>query len=220
MEPIFMDRRDGGRHLALVLEHHRFRGPPVILALPRGGLPVAYEVAHTLEAPLDIFTVRKLGLPGQHELAMGAIASGGVRVLNDDLVHRLGISEKAIAAVALAEEKELERRESLYRGDTPRIPIEDRCVVLVDDGLATGSTMRAAVAAIRRMKPNYILVAVPIAAPEACKALAEVVDEVVCARTPEPFFSVGFWYRDFSQVSDREVHHLLDEARSWSKEVA
>jgi len=216
MEPIFMDRRDGGRHLAHALERHPFRGTPIVLALPRGGLPVAYEVAHALGAPLDIFTVRKLGLPGQHELAMGAIASGGVRVLNDDLVQRLRISDKVIAAVTLAEEKELVRRESVYRGDTPRIPVENRCVVLVDDGLATGSTMRAAVAAIKRMKPSYIIVAVPIGAPDTCKALAKEVDEVVCARTPEPFFSVGFWYGDFSQVSDREVHHLLDESRSWS----
>jgi predicted phosphoribosyltransferase len=180
-----------------------------MFGLPRGGIPVACEVANALKAPLDVFVVRKLGLPGHPELAMGAIASGGVRVLNDDLVRRLHVPPSAIDAVARVEQAELERRERAYRGARPPIPIEGRTVILVDDGLATGSTMRAAVLAIRRVLPSHIVVAVPVGARETCRALEEVADEVVCPRMPEPFTAVGLWYENFEPTTDEEVRRLL-----------
>jgi len=215
LSPIFRDRSDAGRRLAERLSDYAGRDDLVVLGLPRGGLPVAYEVAQVLRAPLDVFVVRKLGVPGHEELAMGAIASGGIRVLNEDVVQALGISKKTIERVAAEEGQELERRERIYRGELAPLAIEGRHVILVDDGLATGATMRAAVAAARQKGPSGITVAVPAAATEACHALASEVDRVVCAATPEPFIAIGVWYADFRQVSDAEVRQLLASAEGW-----
>jgi putative phosphoribosyl transferase len=207
----FAHRREAGVELAGRLAH--LRGDDVIvLALPRGGVPVAYEVARHLHAPLDIFLVRKLGLPGHEELAMGAIASGGVRVLNDDVVQWYRIPTPVIDAVAQKEQQELERRERDYRGSRPPLDLRGRVVVLVDDGLATGSTMKAAVQAVRTHQPSRIVVAVPVGSPDTCDAFADIADEVVCARSPAGFSAVGQWYRDFSQTSDAEVGALLHES--------
>lgn len=211
---LFRDRRDAGRKLAQELKEYANRPDVVVLALPRGGVPVAYEVAKALKAPLDIFLVRKLGVPGHEELAMGAIASGGVRVLNDTVVDALNIPERLIDAVAEKEQRELERRERAYRGDRPKPEVRGKTVILVDDGLATGASMRAAVEALRAQDPARIVVAVPTAAPETCEAFEDTVEEVVCAETPQPFFGVGFWYQDFSQTSDEEVRTLLARAQS------
>jgi predicted phosphoribosyltransferase len=209
---LFKDRRDAGRKLAQYLTQYADQPDVIVLGLPRGGVPVAFEVARALNAPLDIFLVRKLGLPGHEELAMGAIASGGLRVLNDDIVGALNIPEAVVVAVARRERAELERRERAYRGDRPPLDVHGKTVILVDDGLATGSSMRAAVAGLRARQPAQIVVAVPTAAPETCEAFENEVDEVVCAVTPQPFFGVGMWYEDFSQTSDEEVRRLLEEA--------
>ena len=206
---LFRDRREAGRLLAEKLAAYANRPDVLVLALPRGGVPVAYEVARGLGAPLDVFVVRKLGVPGYEELAMGAIASGGVRVLNDQLVERLGIGEQAIEAIAARERQELERRERLYRGDRPPPDVRGRTVILVDDGLATGATMHAAIEALRQQNPARIVVAVPTASPEACEEMKEKADDVICAITPEPFHAVGRWYQDFSQTADEEVGILL-----------
>ena len=204
----FRDRRHAGAVLASQVQHLA-GSPSVVLALPRGGVPVGYEVARALGIPLDVFVVRKLGLPGHPELAMGAIASGGVRVMNEDVVALYRPSAAAIEAVTRAELIEIERRERAYRARQQPLPIEGRTVILVDDGLATGSTMRAAVLAIRRLRPARVIVAVPVGARDTCEALREVADEVVCALTPDPFSAVGLWYVDFSQTTDEEVRHLL-----------
>lgn len=209
---IFKDRRDAGQKLATELSAFAGRPDVVVLALPRGGVPVAFEVALALGAPLDIFIVRKLGLPGHEELAIGAIASGGVRVLNNDIVQTLRIPERVIDRVAQRELQELERRERAYRGDRPMPDVRDRTVILIDDGLATGASMRAAVAGLRALHPAQIVVAVPTAAPETCAALEREVDQIVCAMTPEPFYGVGRWYEDFSQTTDEEVRMFLEEA--------
>ena len=206
----YEDRREAGIELAARLSHYSGQHDIVALALPRGGVPVAYEVAKALAAPLDVFLVRKLGVPGHRELAMGAIASGGVRVLNDDVIAWYGITPASIDEVAREEQVELERRERAYRSGPPLI-LRDRIVVLVDDGLATGSTMRAAVQAVRAHGPSKIVVAVPVGAPDTCRQLADVADEVVCARTPEPFSAVGLWYRDFTPTNDAQVRQLLIE---------
>ena len=208
----FMDRREAGRVLASRLQAYADRGDVVVLALPRGGVPVAYEVATALGAPLDVFLVRKLGTPGHRELAMGAIASGGVRVLNDDVVRWYGIPEKAIESVAREEAEELERRERAYRRDRPAPDLANRVVILVDDGLATGSTMRAAAQAVRLPGPSRVVVAVPVGARQTCSEIAAVADEVVCARMPEPFSAVGQWYLDFDQTEDDEVRELLQKS--------
>ena len=205
----YADRREAGRLLAARLRDYAERDDVIVLGLPRGGIPVAYEVALALHAPLDVFVVRKLGLPGHPEYAMGAIASGGVRVLNDDVIRQLHVPTSAVDAIALAEQRELDRRERAYRGARHAVRVEGRIVILVDDGLATGSTMRAAVLAIRRQLPSQIVVAVPIGAPETCRAMDEVADEVVCARMPEPFSAVGLWYENFEQTTDEEVRQLL-----------
>jgi predicted phosphoribosyltransferase len=210
---LFRDRRAAGRRLAAALGRYAGRPDVVVLALPRGGVPVAYEVARALGAPLDVFVVRKLGVPGQEELAMGALATPGVRVLNEPVVRGLGIPPHVIDAVARQEEAELARRERLYRGDRPPLDVRGHTVILVDDGLATGATMHAAVRALRQRQPARIVVAVPTAAAEACEALETEADDVVCAVTPEPFYSVGLWYDDFEQTTDDEVRALLDESR-------
>ena len=209
---LFKDRRDAGKQLAQELSAYAGRSDVIVLALPRGGVPVAYEVARALNAPLDIFIVRKLGLPGHEELAIGAIASGGIRVLNHDIVQALKIPQTMIDTVTRQELKELERRERAYRGDRPPPEVRGRTVILIDDGLATGASMRAAVAALRAQNPARIVVAVPTAAPETCAAFESEVDEIVCAMTPEPFYGVGRWYEDFSQTTDEEVRALLEEA--------
>jgi putative phosphoribosyl transferase len=207
----FSDRTEAGSELAALLDQYKDRDDVVVLALPRGGVPVAYQVARLLKAPLDIFLVRKLGVPGHPELAMGAIATGAVRVLNEDVVNWYGIALSVIDQVARAEQAELERRERAYRDGRPPIPLEGRTVLLIDDGLATGSTMKAAVQAVRAHKPAQIVVAVPVGSPETCAEFTDLADDVVCARTPEPFSAVGLWYRDFSQTSDAEVRALLHE---------
>lgn len=209
---LFRDRRDAGRELAKRLGRYRGWGDVLVLGLPRGGIPVAYEVARGLGAPLDVFVVRKLGVPGHEELAMGAIASGGVRVLNDSVVDMLGVPPETIERVARAEAEELARRERRYRGERPPPDVEGRTVILVDDGLATGSTMRAAIAALGRMGAAGIVVAVPVAAAETCAEIGREVDAIVCAATPEPFYAVGLWYKDFSQTTDEEVRALLAAA--------
>jgi putative phosphoribosyl transferase len=211
-EPRFHDRRDAGRQLAAKLSHHSGEADLVVLALPRGGVPVAYEVARALSAPLDVFLVRKLGVPGHEELAMGAIASGGIRVLNEEYVRALRLDDATIDAVARREERTLRDRELRYRDDRPRPDVRSRSVILVDDGLATGATMRAAIEALRRQEVAKLIAAVPVAPPATCAELGAQVDEMVCGITPETLYAVGAWYDDFSQVSDAEVGELLARA--------
>jgi putative phosphoribosyl transferase len=210
--PPFLDRRDAGRQLATSLE--RFVGTPrlLVLALPRGGVPVAYEVALALDAPLDVFLVRKLGVPGNEELAMGAIASGGIRELNADVIAALHVEPATLDAVTADETRTIAERERAYRGDRPRPQIGGRTIILVDDGLATGASMRAAVTALRRKDPQRLVAAVPVAPADTCDALKAVADEVVCTITPPAFFGVGRWYRDFTQTPDEEVRDLLSRS--------
>ncbi len=212
MEQRFRDRHDAGRRLAAALGSYAGRGDVLVLALPRGGVPVGYEVARALGAPLDVMQVRKLGVPGHEELAMGAIASGGVRILSEGVVQTLGIPERVIATVAAVEEQELDRRERIYREGRPFPEVRDRTVILVDDGLATGSTMRAAAAALRAQGAGRLVAAVPVAPKEACDALRDLVDDVICQVMPEPFLAVGEWYEDFTQTSDEDVQDLLRRA--------
>lgn len=207
----YRDRREAGRVLAQALQHYRGRSGLLVLALPRGGVAVGFEVAHALEAPLDVFIVRKLGYPGHEEYAMGAIASGGLRVMNP--LPGMDVTPEAVARVVEREQAELARREQLYRGDRPRIDVRGRTVIVVDDGLATGSTMRAAVMAIRQQGPAHLAIAAPVGAPQTCRSLRKEADELVCPAMPDPFRAVGLWYRDFPQATDLEVHELLDEAR-------
>jgi len=209
METRYHDRTEAGRVLASMLIAYTNCKDVLVLALPRGGVPVAYEVARILHVPLDVFLVRKLGVPGHEELAMGAIATGGIRVINEDVVRSLHIPPHVLDAVAFREERELERRERLYRDNRPLPVVRDQTVILIDDGLATGATMRAAVQALRVQAPDKIVVAVPVAAYVVYHQFRAEVDEIICAQTPEIFYGVGWWYEDFSQTSDQEVRELL-----------
>jgi predicted phosphoribosyltransferase len=208
---IFEDRGDAGRRLAAKLSAYA-DGDTRVLALPRGGVPVAFEVAGTLHAPLDVFVVRKIGAPGREELAIGAIASGGVRVLHDETIALLGVDPAVIDDITQRESMELERREALYRGGLPAPDVAGCTVILVDDGLATGASMHAALLALRKRLPRRVVVAVPVAPPDTCDALAPYVDDLVVVATPQPFRGVGAWYADFSQTGDEEVRSLLREA--------
>lgn len=208
----FLNRSEAGQILAKLLTAYQDRPDVLVLALPRGGVPVAFEIARALHAPLDVFLVRKLGVPGQEELAMGAIATGGVEVINEHVVEALAIPDSVIAAVANAEQRELDRREQSYRGERPALDVRRHTVILVDDGLATGTTMRAAIAALRQQQPARIIAAVPVAAFEAYDSLRAIVDEMVCAETPEEFQALSIWYEDFAQTTDAEVRTLLERA--------
>jgi predicted phosphoribosyltransferase len=212
--PLFHDREEAGRRLAQLLSKYRGRTDAVVLALPRGGVPVGFEIASALDLPLDVFLVRKLGVPGQEELAMGAVASGGVRVLNVDVVHYLGIPSRVIDAVEEAERRVLEERNRRYRGSRPGPLVHGRTVLLVDDGLATGSTMKAAVAALKSRGPSRVVVGVPVSPADTLEEMRTIVDDVVCAETPEPFLGVGRWYEAFPQTSDEQVHELLERSRA------
>jgi putative phosphoribosyl transferase len=214
MAQYFHDRAEAGRLLAEKLMAYANRQDIRVLALPRGGVPVAFEIAKALRAPLDVFLVRKLGVPGHEELAMGAIASGGIVVHNDEVIGNLDISSQEIDTAVAREQQELERRERLYRGDRPFPDLHSCTVILVDDGLATGATMRAAVVAVRQHHPAHSVIAVPIAAPDICEALSTQVDEIICAITPDPMYAVGLWYEHFDQTTDDEVRELLTQARS------
>jgi putative phosphoribosyl transferase len=209
----YRDRAEAGRALALALIPYANRPDVLVLGLPRGGVPVAAQVAEALHAPLDVFVVRKLGVPGQEELAFGAIASGGVKVLNDDIVAETRLSGAVISRIVHAEEQEITRRDRLYRGDRPPVQPGGRTVILIDDGLATGATMRAAVQAIQALQPARLIVAVPVGAAQTCAELRAIADEVVCVATPQPFYAVGAWYQVFDQTTDGEVRELLD--RNW-----
>jgi putative phosphoribosyl transferase len=217
---LFEDRFDAGRLLASRLREFADRNDVVVLGLPRGGVPVGYEVAKALSAPLDIFVVRKLGVPGREELAMGAIASGGIVALNQNLIETLGISQKTVDAVISREQRELERRERDYHDGRPPVQVEGRKTILVDDGLATGSSMHAAVTALRKESPAQIVVAVPVAAAATCSEIEAEVDRMICPVTPEYFQAVGYWYRDFSQISDEEVRELLRRAAEFQRSKA
>lgn len=209
---MFTDRTEAGRALAEALREYAGRKDVIVLALPRGGLPVGYEVAHALGVPLDILIVRKVGVPGHRELAMGAIASGGVRVRNEEVIGQLRIRPEQFDAVAREEEVELERREREYRGGRPRPELAGKTVIVIDDGMATGSTMHAGVRALRKLAPARIVVAVPHAPPDTCESLDEEADDVVCLSMPEPYIAVGRWYREFDQLDDAEVREILDRA--------
>ena len=211
-QPPFHDRREAGRLLAGKLSLYQNRTALLVLALPRGGVPVAFEVAQRLRAPLDVFVVRKLGVPGREELAFGAIASGGVRVLNPVLIREWDITEEIINAVTSREQKELERRERVYRGSRPAPGVRGQTVIVIDDGLATGATMLAAARALRQEEPREIIVAVPVAAPETCERIRPEVDHILCAVTPKAFYAVSRWYQDFSETTDDDVRNLLERA--------
>jgi len=211
------DRKDAGRRLAAELGRFAGRSDTIVLGLPRGGVVVGYEVAKALDAPLDVFLVRKLGAPGQEELAVGAIASGGVRVLNEDVVRAMGLSASQIEAIAAREQAVLDQRERLYRGHSEPMDLTAKIVILVDDGLATGASMRTAIRSLKRHSPTQIVVAIPTAPAETCADLRREVDEVVCVMTPEPFWSIGSWYLDFAQTSDQEVIDLLEKAKSFGR---
>lgn len=213
----FTDRRDAGRRLAIKLASQRSKKHILVLALPRGGVPVGYEIARSLNAYLDCFIVRKIGAPGNPELAIGAIATGGIRILNEPLIKELDIPRNLIDKVTQYEAVELERRETLFRRGREFLRIENKTIILVDDGLATGASMTAAVLAIKNQRPKHLIVAVPVASPETLREIGKRVDETTCLQTPEPFWSVGSWYADFTQTTDQEVKFLLDDAaRNWA----
>lgn len=208
----FLNRREAGIQLAEKLGHFAGKRDVLVLGLARGGVPVAYEVARALHVPLDVFVVRKLGAPGHEEFAIGAIATGGIRVLNPEAIQLLGITSSAIERVTMLEQQELERREKIYRGDRPPVSVKGRTVIVVDDGLATGATMQAAITALRRQDPAAIIAAAPVVAPETCRSLRTVADGCEYVQAPEPFYGVGLWYADFSPTSDAEVQSLLESA--------
>lgn len=212
----FRDRVDAGKTLAHLLSAWADRPDVIVFGLPRGGVPVAFEIARDLRAPLDVFLVRKLGVPGHEELAMGAIATGGVRVLNPEIVGPLGISEQALERVTERQQDELRRREEAYRGNRPAPDVRGKTAILVDDGLATGSTMRAAISALRQQGPERIIAASPVGAPSVCAELDRLVDRMICATMPEPFHAVGLWYDDFSETTDDEVRDLLARSETFS----
>ena len=219
-QPIFRNREDAGRFLASKLGRYANRPDVIVLALPRGGVPVAFEVAKALNSSFDIFIVRKLGVPGQEELAFGAIASGGASVLNENLVRALHLPENMIERISEREQRELERRELLYRGGRLAHVLKDKTVIVVDDGLATGATMRAAIKAIKTQAPMELVVAVPVGSRQTCEEFKHEADVwCVCAMTPEPFYGVGMWYEDFSQTSDKEVIDLLAEAENFGNKI-
>ncbi len=213
MQALFRDRADAGRQLAVQLQDYAEREDTVVLGLPRGGVPVAYEIAVALRLPLDVFVVRKIGVPGQEELALGALASGGILVFNEDILSVLHAPDEVLHELVAQQQYEIEQRERRYRGDRPPYDLGGKTLILVDDGLATGATMRAAVAALRRHKPQQIVAAVPVSAPQIAEELRMLVDEMICLATPEPFASVGTWYQNFTQTSDRTVSELLENAR-------
>lgn len=217
---LFTDRLDAGRKLAEPLREFADRSDAVVLALPRGGVPVGFALAQELRLPLDVFLVRKLGVPGQEELAMGAVASGGVRVLNGEVIRELGISSWQIDRVAQVEQQELERRVRIFREGHPQLDVTGKTVILTDDGLATGSTMRAGVRALRQVDPLQIVVAVPVGAGSTCDLVRSEADRVVCLATPEHFFAVGQWYHDFAQITDDEVRELLRRSREDNRSAA
>ena len=208
----FQNRTGAGRRLAAKLTTYAGRDDVLVLGLPRGGVPVAFEIAMALDAPLDVFIVRKLGLPGHEEFGIGAIASGDVRIVDEAVLRTYDVDAETLERITAREQLELDRRERLYRDDRPFPAIEDRIIILVDDGLATGSTMRAAIAALRKKRPSRIVVAVPVGARETCASIARLVENVVCLETPDPFYAVGLWYEDFEQTDDAEVHELLERA--------
>jgi putative phosphoribosyl transferase len=212
MDERFQNRTEAGRRLAAALVRYAGRNDVLVLGLPRGGVPVAFEIANALDAPLDVFIVRKLGLPGHEEFGIGAIASGGMRIVDESVLRAYGVDADTLDQITARELRELGRREQLYRDGRPFPTIENRIVILVDDGLATGSTMRAAVAALREKRPREIVVAVPVGARETCAAMAALADEIVCLETPDPFYAVGLWYMNFEQTEDDEVHDLLERA--------
>lgn len=218
MRLLYPNRTAAAQELAAHLRLYAGRSDVLVVGLPRGGVPVACEVATVLRAPVDVLIVRKLGVPGQEELAMGAIASGGVRVLNPEVIEGLGISTEVLERVAEAEMREVRRRDQAYRGQRPAPSLADRCVILVDDGLATGATMRAAIAVVRQHQPARLVVAVPVAPPSTITVLRSEADEVVCPVTPEPFFGISRWYEDFAQVTDEDVRALL--AQAWRRQSA
>ncbi|NEU71519.1 phosphoribosyltransferase [Hassallia byssoidea VB512170] len=209
---LFKDRTAAGKLLAGKLVAYANRADVLVLALPRGGVPVAFEVAKALNAALDVFVVRKLGVPGQKELAMGAIASGNVRILLEDIIRQEKIDTEAIEKVTQKEQQELNRRQTVYRGDRPKLAIAGRTIILIDDGLATGATMRAAIAALHKQQPAKIVVAVPVSSPQTYQEIKSLVDEIICADTPTPFYCVGLWYEKFPQTTDQEVRYLLNKA--------
>lgn len=211
MRQKFQNRTEAGKLLAAQLTEYAHRHDVLVLGLPRGGVPVAYEIAQALDAPLDVCLVRKLGVPGHQELAMGAISTGGVRVINDNVVDWLRINQQTIDAVATIEARELERRNLIYRGDRPLPKITDRTIILVDDGIATGATIRAAIATIKQQQPRELVLAVPVAGVSTCEELATAVDKVVCVLMPENLYAIGIWYENFAQTSDAEVCELLTQ---------
>lgn len=221
MSFVFRDRREAGRLLAEVLKEYADRSDAIVLALPRGGVPVAFEIARRLRLPLDVFLVRKLGVPGQEELAFGAIAAGDIRVFNENLVHALHLSEAVVERIVEREQKELDRRNSLYREHRRELDAAGKTVILVDDGLATGATMRAAIMALRSKRPAKIVAAVPVGSADVCRGLDRLADVMcVCAATPDPFYGVGMWYDNFDQVSDDEVRHLIEAAQANGRSKA
>jgi putative phosphoribosyl transferase len=213
METVFQNRREAGRQLAQELEEYAHRNNVIVLALPRGGVPVAFEIAQFLEVPMDILLVRKLGVPGHEELAMGAIASGGIQYIDQQMVEQLGVEESWVQEIANREQQKIDRQTRIFRDDLPLPEIRDQIVIVVDDGMATGSTMRAAVRALREQHPQKIVIAVPVTAPSSYLALRDEADEIVAVLIPQSFYAVGQWYNDFSQTSDEEVKELLEEAR-------